>query len=44
MIYVGLIDLLFGESIIERLHHFEHPKTHHVMINPESPEMIKLKT
>ena len=43
LIYLDFVDLIFGETVLNKLFTFEFPATYHVMINPESAEMMQLK-
>ena len=43
LIYLDFVDLVFGDSLINKLYNFEFPATYHVMINPECQEMMSIK-
>lgn len=44
LIYLDLVDHLTGEQILKQLHAFEFPQTYQLLINSESPAMMRLKS
>jgi hypothetical protein len=44
MIYLEFLDFLTGENILSKLHAFEYPPTYTFLIQPDSPELMNLKS
>ena len=44
LIYLDFVELITGEQILKKLKEHEFPPTFHIKLNPDSPDMLILKS